>query len=105
MDETKKTGVAPFVLSLLSVIFLFIPGPGTILALILGIVALVLTINARKTTQNALLTAALVLSIIGIAVPGAMLIFAVTCIGMATSIVGDVVGNIAGAPYFWDIIF
>lgn len=97
MEETKKTGTVPFVLSLLSVICLFLPAVGTVAALVLGIIALVLTVNARKVAPGSLLTAAFVLSIIGIAAAGVELLFVLTCIGFASSVAGGVFGAAADA--------
>lgn len=95
MEETRKTGVAPFVLGLLSVLCMFIPIAGTIVAIVFGIVALVMTVNARKTTNNAFLTAAYVLSIIGIALAGLQLLFGLIVLGFASSVAGGLMGSIA----------
>lgn len=99
-ETTKRSSTLPFVLSLLSVVFLFAPAFGAIAALVLGIIGLVLTINARKTDTSTLLTAAFVLSIIGIAIGGLELLFVLLAVGFISSVASGVMDGVLGTIFY-----
>jgi membrane-bound ClpP family serine protease len=74
-------GVAALVCGIVSVVCAFF-GPGAALGIVLGIIAIVLGIMARKNPEQAkLATAGLVLGIIGTVLSGILFIACVVCIG------------------------
>ena len=60
--ESNGLGVASLVLGILSIIFIFVV---QWIGLILGIIGIVLAVNARKNNPSGVATAGLVLSIVG----------------------------------------
>jgi hypothetical protein len=68
--------VASLVLGIVSIVFCWIYG---IVGIIPGIIGLVLGISAKKETPSGMATAGLVLSIIGVAINGIILISCIAC--------------------------
>lgn len=81
-QETNGKAVASLVLGILAMVFVFF-GWGAIFGILLGIIGLVLGINAKKgtTVGSGMATAGIVLSIIAIAICAIAFIACVACIG------------------------
>lgn len=70
--------VAALVLGICSIVFCWVYG---IIGIIPGIIGLILGIAAKKETPSSMATAGLVLSIIGVALNGVILISCIACVG------------------------
>lgn len=78
----NNKAIASLVLGIVSAVCVFF-GYGTILGIILGVVGLILGINAKKEAPSSMATAGIVLSIISIAACALVLVACVACIGIA----------------------
>lgn len=77
--------IASLVLGIIAVVCVFF-GYGALVGIILGIIGLVLGINAKKTAPSGMATAGIVLSIIAIAVCAIGFLACVACVGILGSI-------------------
>lgn len=82
MDQNSSNGkaIASLVLGILACVCVFF-GYGALAGIALGVVGLVLGINARKEQPSGMATAGIVLSIISIAVCSLGFIACVACVG------------------------
>ena len=81
MDNSKNLATASLVLGIISVVCVFF-GYGALLGIVLGIIGLILVINAKMAARRGMATAGIVLSIIAIAVCAIGFIACVACVGM-----------------------
>lgn len=79
-NQTNGKAIASLVLGILSCVCVFF-GYGALLGIVLGIVGLVLGINAKKETASGMATAGIVLCIIAVAVCALAFISCVACVG------------------------
>ncbi len=79
-NQTNGKAIASLVLGIVSCVCVFF-GYGALLGIILGIVGLILGINARKEEPSGMATAGIVLCIIAVAVCALAFISCVACVG------------------------
>ena len=80
----NNKAVASLVLGIVSVVCIFL-GYGSLLGIALGIVGLVLGINAKKEAPSSMATAGIVLSIVAIAACAVSFLACIACIGLFSS--------------------
>jgi hypothetical protein len=86
-------GIAALVCGIVSVVCAF-TGPGAIVGVVVGIVAIILGVKAKKDPAMAkLATAGLVLGIIGTALSGVLFIACIACIGIAGAAGSEILNN------------
>ena len=78
-NQTNGKAIASLVLGIISCVCVFL-GYGALLGIILGIVGLVLGINARKEGPSGMATAGIVLCIIAVSVCAMVFISCVACV-------------------------
>jgi uncharacterized membrane protein len=89
----KNMGVAALVCGIISVVCAFF-GPGAVIGVLLGIVAIVLGIMGRKNPEQAKsATAGLVLGIIGTVLSGIMFVACVACVGLIGTAGAGILSN------------
>ena len=95
MEEKKSNGfaIASLVLGIVSVVFSFI-GLSVPFGLVLGIVGIILGVNAKKKNPSGMATAGLVLSIIGTILCALIFIACVALVGVGASIYGSALSTI-----------
>ena len=84
MDNSKNLATASLVLGIISIVCVFF-GYGALLGIVLGIIGLILGINAKKAAPSGMATAGIVLSIIAIAVCAIGFIACVACVSLVAS--------------------
>ena len=94
MEEKKSNGfaIASLVLGIVSIVFTFIGLSW--LGLILGIVGIILAVNAKKKNPSGMATAGLVLSIIGTVLCALMFIACIALVGIGVNLYGAAVQSI-----------
>ena len=80
----NNKAIASLVLGIVSVVCVFF-GPGALLGIILGIVGLILGINAKKEAPSNMANAGVILSIISIAACAISFVACVACLGIGLS--------------------
>lgn len=87
MDENQTNGkaIASLVLGIIACVCVFF-GYGALLGIVLGVVGLILGINAKKEQPSGMATAGIVLSIIAIAVCAIGFISCVACVGCLSAV-------------------
>lgn len=89
MSESGAQGngkaIASLVLGIVAVVCVFF-GYGALLGIVLGIIGLILGINAKKESPSGMATAGVALSIIAIAICAIGFIACVACVGILGSI-------------------
>ena len=80
-NKTNNKAIASLVLGIISLVCIFF-GYGALLGIILGVIGLVLGINAKKEQPSSLATAGIVLSIIGLSICAFTFIACVACVGL-----------------------
>ncbi len=80
----NNKAVASLVLGIVSVVCVFF-GSAAFLGIILGVVGLILGINAKKEAPSSMATAGIILSIVAIAACAIVFIACVACIGFFSS--------------------
>ena len=80
----SNKAIASLVLGIVSVVCVFF-GYGALLGIALGVVGLILGINAKKEAPSGMATAGIILSIIAIAICAVAFIACVACIGIGLS--------------------
>ncbi len=87
MEQNQSNGkaVASMVLGIIACVCVFF-GYGALLGIVLGVVGLVLGINARKEQPDGMATAGIVLSAIAIAVCAVGFLACVACVGCLGSL-------------------
>lgn len=79
-NQTNGKAIASMVLGIIACVCVFF-GYGAILGIVLGIVGLVMGINARKEQPSGMATAGIVLSVIAIAICAVGFVACVACVG------------------------
>lgn len=79
-NQTDGKAIASLVLGIVSCVCVFF-GYGALLGIVLGVIGLVIGINARKEQPSGLATAGIVLSVIAIAVCAIGFIACAACVG------------------------
>lgn len=98
MNQSSQIVIVPFVLSLVGFVLVFALSRFPFVGLILGIIALVLSVGARKTQPGPVTTASFILSILVICIGSVQMIAWIACIGMTNSIAGYLFGSHHGLP-------
>ncbi|MPN19228.1 hypothetical protein SDC9_166594 [bioreactor metagenome] len=80
-NNSNNNGVAPLVLGIISCIFIF-SGPLIFIGAILGVIGLVLGINANKIQKSGMATAGIVLSLIGLIICLISFFACVACVAL-----------------------
>lgn len=94
MEEKKSNGfaIAALVLGIVSIVFSFIALSW--LGLILGIVGIILAVNAKKKNPSGMATAGLVLSIIGTVLCALIFVACIALVGIGVNIYGAAIQSI-----------
>lgn len=79
-DQSNGKALASMVLGIVACVFVFF-GYGAFVGIILGVIGLILGINAKKEGPSGMATAGIVLSIIAISICALGLIACVACVG------------------------